>query len=44
MILVDTSVIIDSLRGVTNNKADAFRQILARNEKFCISAYTYLEL
>jgi len=44
MILVDTSVLIDVLKGVENVKTDLFREILASNMAYGISEYTYLEV
>jgi len=44
MILVDTSVLIDFLRGVVNTKTDQFESILQLDIPYGISAYTYQEL
>ena len=44
MILVDTSVLIDFLRGINNVKTAIFDAILVRDIPFGISAYTYQEL
>ena len=44
MILVDTSVIIDSFKGVTNEKVELFRKILKEKRAYGISAYTYQEI
>lgn len=44
MILVDTSVLIDFLKGQTNEKVQLFDQILSRNIDFGFSAYTFQEV
>lgn len=44
MILVDTSVLINFLKGKTNNKVELFQLILAREIPFGISCYTYQEI
>ena len=44
MILVDTSVIIDYLKGAENGKTLMFDRIISRDIPFGISAYTYQEL
>ena len=44
MILVDTSVIIDSLKGVVNEKVELFRKVLKGKLAYGISAYTYQEI
>ena len=44
MILVDTSVIIDSFKGFKNEKVELFRKILLNNLEYGISAYTYQEI
>ncbi|RNC63064.1 MAG: Ribonuclease VapC11 [Candidatus Dichloromethanomonas elyunquensis] len=44
MILVDTSVLIDFLRGKTNDKITFFQQILLKDIPFGISCYTYQEI
>ena len=44
MILVDTSVIIDSLKGIKNEKVEMFSKILADKVEYGISAYTYQEI
>ena len=44
MILVDTSVIIDSFKGVANEKVEMFRKVLKEKLAFGISAYTYQEI
>ena len=44
MILVDTSVLVDVLKGVQNEKSALFKRIVERNLSYGISEYTYLEL
>ena len=44
MILVDTSVIVDFLKGAINQKSVLFRKILSDKTEYCISAYTYQEI
>ena len=44
MILVDTSVLIDSLKGIQNEKVDIFKKVIRYNIPYGISAYTYQEL
>lgn len=44
MVLVDTSVLVDSFKGSTNGKVDLFRKVLREKMPFGISAYTYQEL
>ena len=44
MILVDTSVIIDSFKGLKNDKVELFRKILIYKIDYGISAYTYQEI
>jgi predicted nucleic acid-binding protein len=44
IVLVDTSVRVDFLRGRRNPKADLFDIILARDIPFGISAFTYQEI
>lgn len=44
MVLVDTSVLIDYLRGAENAAVDRFRQVLDRMVPFGISPLTYLEV
>ena len=44
MILVDTSVLIDYLRGRENNKVDLFRRILDRGIPYGISSEIYMEI
>lgn len=44
MILADTSVIIDFLKGQTNLKAELFHEVLRRKIPFGLSPYTYQEV
>jgi len=44
MILVDTSVLIDIIKGEQNNKVALFQNAMKRNLSFGISEYTYLEI
>ena len=44
MILVDTTVIVDTLKGVQNNKVVLFKDAIQRNLTYGISEYTYLEI
>jgi len=44
MILVDTSVLIDFLKGHVNEKSQWFETVLTRDIPFGISAYTYQEI
>jgi len=44
MVLVDTSVLIDFLRGADNAAVGRFQQILDNNVPFGISPLTYLEV
>jgi predicted nucleic acid-binding protein len=44
MVLVDTSILIDFLRGADNAAVGRFRQILDSNIPFGISPLTYLEV
>ena len=44
MILVDTTVIVDTLKGVQNNKVALFKDAIERNFKYGISEYTYVEI
>jgi len=43
MILVDTTVLIDTLKGVQNNKVALFQSVMENNMLYGISEYTYLE-
>ena len=44
MILVDTSVIIDSFKGAENGKVELFKKVLKEKLAYGISAYTYQEI
>lgn len=44
MILVDTSTMIDALRGRENEKVVLLREIVLKNEPFAISIVTYQEI
>ena len=44
MILVDTSVLIDFLKGTQNSKTSIFRTIIENKWAFGISSYTYQEV
>jgi len=44
LILVDTSVIIDSFKGNMNEKAELFKRILKQGISFGIASYTYQEV
>ena len=44
MILVDTSVLVNYLKGTENDKTKLFQTILDYNISFGISAYTFLEV
>ncbi|MCL1914422.1 MAG: PIN domain-containing protein [Eubacteriaceae bacterium] len=44
MILVDTSVLINYLKGQTDPKSQLFASVLSRDIPFGISAYTYQEI
>ena len=44
MILVDTSVIIQFLRGDDNDKVELFKSLIIDNQPFGISVYTYSEV
>lgn len=44
MVLVDTSVLIDFLKGRSNERTDLFTTLLERDIPFGISAYTYQEV
>lgn len=44
MVLVDTSVLINFLKGKTSQKVKLFQQILASRIPFGISCYTYQEI
>jgi predicted nucleic acid-binding protein len=44
MVLVDTSVLVEFLKGRQNLKTDILYEIIARDIPFGISAYTYQEV
>ena len=44
MILVETSVLIQFLRGEKNNKVDVFEILIKKGQPFGISTYTYAEI
>ena len=44
MILVDTSVLIDFLKGKENHKTEIFKNVLQRNLPYGIAAYTFQEV
>ncbi len=44
MVLVDTSVIIDFLRGIHNFKSEIFDKLVHGNSPFAISAFTHMEV
>ena len=44
MILVDTTVLINYLKGVENKKVKLFENVIKRRLPYGISSYTYLEL
>ena len=44
MILVDTSVLIDFLKGTENKKADLFEMILKQNLPYGIASYSFQEV
>jgi predicted nucleic acid-binding protein len=44
MILVDTSVLIQFLRGDENDKVTIFERLIKDNQPFGISVYTYAEV
>ena len=44
MILVDTSVLIDFLKGVQNAKIELFEKILEQKMPYGIASYTYQEV
>jgi len=44
VILVDTSVLVDVLKGAQNEKSALFKSVLTSNLSYGISEYTYLEL
>lgn len=44
MILVDTSILIDYLRGNENRQTERFDEVLSKKIPFGINSYIYLEL
>ena len=44
MILVDTSVVVDFLKGADNEKVGLFEELLVKNAPFGIAAFTYQEV
>ena len=44
MILVDTSMLIDYLKGSENDKVTLFDTLLKQDQPYGISSYTYLEV
>lgn len=44
MILVDTSVLIDLLKGVENTKTELFEKIMSHDYPYGLAPYTYQEL
>ena len=44
MYLVDTSVLVDFLKGKENSKTQKFEEILLHNIPFALSAFTYQEV
>ncbi len=44
MVLVDTSVIIDFLRGSRNRKSEIFAKLVADGATIAISAFTHMEV
>ena len=44
MILVDTTVIVDLLKGSGNDKTKLFEEILSRNVMYGLASYTYQEV
>ncbi len=44
MVLVDTSVLIDYLKGTSNNKTELLEKILANKIPYRLTVYTYLEI
>ncbi len=44
MILVDTSVVLDYLKNIENQKSKIFQDILERKILYCISNYIFLEV
>jgi predicted nucleic acid-binding protein len=44
MILVDTSVLLDYLKNIENEKCKIFQDILERKIPYCITNYIFLEI
>jgi len=44
LILVDTTVLIDLLKGVENEKTEIFEEIQLQNIPYGITSYTYQEV
>jgi len=44
LILVDTSVVVDFLKGTDNEKVGLFEELLIKDAPFGISAFTYQEV
>ena len=44
MILVDTSVLLDYLKNIENQKSQIFQEILERKIPYCITNYIFLEV
>ena len=44
MVLVDTTVLIDTIKGTANEKSILFQNVMQRNLIYGISEYTYLEI
>ena len=44
MILVDTSVVLDYLKNIENQKSKIFQEILERKIPYCITNYIFLEV
>jgi predicted nucleic acid-binding protein len=44
MILVDTSVLLDYLKNIENQKSKIFQDILERKIPYCITDYIFLEV
>ncbi len=44
MILVDTSVLLDYLKNIENQKSQIFQDILERKIPYCITNYVFLEV
>jgi len=44
LILVDTTVLIDFLKGVENTKTDLFEKVISQDYPYGLAPYTYQEL